>query len=82
MRQQLCTGDATIISPTIAYVNGGLLEATRKQFQDGLVNANKKDRGQTLLSAFKLSGFEMPPPDFAKVMADTLQVFPIPDSGK
>jgi ABC-type phosphate/phosphonate transport system substrate-binding protein len=67
-----------ILPPIIAFADGSIDEATRKKFQTGLVNANKKVRGQSILSAFKLTGFEVPPADFDNVAKDTLQTFPKP----
>lgn len=69
-----------LLPPIIAVADGSLDDAIGKQFQDGLVNANKKDRGQSLLSSFKLSAFELPQPDFDKIAKETLRTFPVPKS--
>ena len=62
----------------IAYQEGRLDEETLQRFRDGLVRANKSDRGQTLLTMFKITGFEAPPPDLDQVLARTRQEYPPP----
>ena len=46
----------------------------------GLLNASKSDRGQTILTTFRLTGFEAAPDDFPKVLADTRKTYP-PEEG-
>lgn len=65
----------------IAYVKDGLDDETRKTFRDGLVQANRKEKGQKLLTFFKLTGFEEPPSDFAAMLAECRKNFP-PPAGK
>jgi ABC-type phosphate/phosphonate transport system substrate-binding protein len=71
---------SSLIPPIIAVADGSLDDAIGKQFQDGLINANKKDRGQSLLNAFKLSAFELPQADFNTIAKETLRTFPVPKS--
>jgi ABC-type phosphate/phosphonate transport system substrate-binding protein len=66
---------------TVAYYDQVLSDATLKRFRDGLLRANKSDRGQTILTTFRLTGFEAPPDDFPKVLAEARKAFP-PDDAK
>lgn len=60
----------------IAYVDKSLTDATFKRFRDGLINANQKDRGQTMLNTFGLTGFEAIPADFDQILAATRKTYP------
>ncbi len=66
--------------PVIAYYNAKLDEATLNQFKDGLLGADKKERGQTLLTLFHLTKFETPPEDFDKVLTETRKAYPPADA--
>jgi ABC-type phosphate/phosphonate transport system substrate-binding protein len=66
----------------VVYYDAKLDEATLKRFKDGLLGASKKERGQTLLTMFHLTGFEEPPADFAKVLAETRKAYPPPGEKK
>ncbi len=61
---------------TVAYYGNYLDDATRRRFRDGLLDAKNKDKGQTMLTLFRLSGFEVPPQDFDKVLAATREAYP------
>jgi ABC-type phosphate/phosphonate transport system substrate-binding protein len=66
--------------PLVAYYDTVLDRDTRDRLEQGLLNANKKDKGQTMLTLFRLTGFEPVPEDFAKVLAETLKDYPPPRS--
>jgi ABC-type phosphate/phosphonate transport system substrate-binding protein len=66
--------------PLVAYYDDVLDEPTRKRFRDGLLKASEKDRGQTMLTLFRLTGFEAPRDDFDKVLAETRKNYPPPAS--
>ena len=68
--------------PLVAYYNEVVDKGTRQRFQDGLLNANRKEKGQRLLNLFKLTGFELPPSDFGQVLADTRKTYPPPQVAK
>jgi ABC-type phosphate/phosphonate transport system substrate-binding protein len=63
----------------VAYYDSVLDKATLKRFKDGLLGAAKKEKGQTLLTLFRLTGFEGVPGDFGRVLADTRKAYPPPD---
>jgi ABC-type phosphate/phosphonate transport system substrate-binding protein len=65
-------------SPLVAYYGTVLDEPTLQQFRRGLLNANQSDRGQTLLTLFRLTAFESVPPDFARVLVETRKAYPPP----
>jgi ABC-type phosphate/phosphonate transport system substrate-binding protein len=66
----------------VAYYGTFLDEATRKQFSEGLLNASNKEKGQTMLTIFRLTGFQVPPADFEKVLAATREAYPPLDAAK
>jgi len=66
----------------IAYYNQVLDTFTLMGFSKGVLEASKKEKGETILTLFRLSGFETPQEDFAKVLADTRKNYPPPDEGK
>ena len=68
--------------PVVAYQAGVLDEATLKRFREGLLNAKKKEKGERLLTLFRLTGFEPVPGDFDRVLAETRKAFPPPGEGK
>ena len=62
--------------PLVAYYDDTVAQQTRQRFQVGLMTANSKEKGQRLLTLFKLTGFEVPPKDFAQVLAETRKAYP------
>lgn len=66
----------------VAYQEKALSEATLRRFQDGLMNASKKEKGQMMLTLFRLTGFEAIPEDFAKSLAETRKLYPLEDKPK
>jgi ABC-type phosphate/phosphonate transport system substrate-binding protein len=65
----------------IAYYDAKLDDATLTKFKDGLLGADKKERGQTLLTLFRLTKFETPPEDFDKALNEARKTYP-PTDGK
>jgi ABC-type phosphate/phosphonate transport system substrate-binding protein len=65
----------------IAFQDGALEQATLQRFRDGLLNAAKKEKGRTLLTYFRLTGFAEVPRDFDQVLARAVKDYP-PSSGK
>jgi phosphonate transport system substrate-binding protein len=55
----------------LAHFGSILDEPTLKRFKDGIMGASSKEKGQTLLTLFRVSAFEMPSPEFDKVVAET-----------
>jgi ABC-type phosphate/phosphonate transport system substrate-binding protein len=64
--------------PVVAYYDNVVDEATRKRFLEGLLGAAGKERGQTMLTMFRLTGFERAPDDFDKVLGETRKAYPPP----
>jgi ABC-type phosphate/phosphonate transport system substrate-binding protein len=60
----------------VAYQEGALDEATLKRFKDGLLGAARKEKGQTLLTLFHLTGFEPLPDDLDRVLIETRKAYP------
>jgi ABC-type phosphate/phosphonate transport system substrate-binding protein len=66
----------------VAYYDAVVDEGTLKRFKDSLLGSSKKEKGQTLLTMFHLSGFVDVPSDFDKVLADTRKTYPAPGAKK
>jgi ABC-type phosphate/phosphonate transport system substrate-binding protein len=62
----------------VAYYSKTIDDATLKRIKNGLLNAARKERGQTFLTLFRLTDFITPPDDFAKVCAETRKNYPAP----
>jgi len=62
--------------PVIVYQDKTLDDATLRQFREGLLGAGRKEKGQTMLTLFRLTGFEAVPADFDKILADTRKAYP------
>jgi ABC-type phosphate/phosphonate transport system substrate-binding protein len=68
--------------PIIAYYDKVLDEPTRQRFLDGLLGARRKEKGRSMLTMFRLTGFEKVPSDFDKVVARTQKNYPPPSNDK
>jgi ABC-type phosphate/phosphonate transport system substrate-binding protein len=62
----------------IAYFDHTLDRSLLHRFRTGLVNANRKEKGRTLLTLFRLTGFQEAPDDFTKVVHRTQKDYPPP----
>jgi phosphonate transport system substrate-binding protein len=63
---------------TIACYGKFVDDATLSRLKDGLLGASKKEQGETVLTLFRLTGFQLPPGDFGKILAETRKTFPPP----
>jgi ABC-type phosphate/phosphonate transport system substrate-binding protein len=64
----------------VAYYDNVVDEPTRERFRDGLLNAANKEKGQQMLTLFRLTGFESVPADFERIVARTRKTYPPPDT--
>ena len=64
----------------VAYYGKNPDEATRKRLLDGLLGAARKEKGQMMLTLFRLTGFETVPDDLGKVLTQTRKDYPPPDA--
>jgi ABC-type phosphate/phosphonate transport system substrate-binding protein len=63
--------------PVVVACYGKYLDAaTLRSFREGLLNAHRKEKGQTTLTLFHITGFETVPNDFAKVLEQTRKSYP------
>jgi ABC-type phosphate/phosphonate transport system substrate-binding protein len=62
--------------PVLAYQQGNLDATTLQRFRDGLLNANKKEKGKMMLTLFHLTRFDPLPADFDKVLTQTRKRYP------
>lgn len=65
-----------ILPVIIAYNEEALDKTTLERFRDGLVGANQKEKGKTMLTLFRLTAFETVPALFGQVLAETRKAFP------
>jgi ABC-type phosphate/phosphonate transport system substrate-binding protein len=63
----------------VAYYDAVLDQGILRRFQQGLLNAGRTERGQTMLTLFRLTGFEPVPDDFGTILAQTRQAYPLPN---
>jgi ABC-type phosphate/phosphonate transport system substrate-binding protein len=63
-------------APVVAYYDKVLDDDTLRRFQKGLVGASGKERGQTTLTLFRLTGFETVPNDYDRVLAEARKTYP------
>jgi ABC-type phosphate/phosphonate transport system substrate-binding protein len=71
-----------VLPGVIAYYDKHLNAATLDRFRKGLLSANQKEKGQTLLTMFRLTGFRGVPPNFAQMLTQTQKAFPAPAAVK
>ncbi|MBX9680908.1 MAG: phosphate/phosphite/phosphonate ABC transporter substrate-binding protein [Gemmataceae bacterium] len=62
----------------VAYREGSLPPALVARFREGMIAANKTDRGRDMLSMWKITAFELVPGDYQKTLADILRAYPAP----
>jgi ABC-type phosphate/phosphonate transport system substrate-binding protein len=62
----------------IAYYDGNLDPETVTRLRDGLTKAHKEKLGKLMLTLFRLTSFDVPSPDFERVLADTRNTYPAP----
>jgi ABC-type phosphate/phosphonate transport system substrate-binding protein len=66
----------------VAHCQGALDKATLRRFRKGLLDASKNETGRTMLTLFRLTGFQPVPKDFEQVLAKTRKAYPPPAPGK
>jgi ABC-type phosphate/phosphonate transport system substrate-binding protein len=62
--------------PIVAYYDSNLDQSTLNRYKQGLLGASNKEKGQTLLTLFRLSRFETVPDDFDKALAEARKAYP------
>jgi ABC-type phosphate/phosphonate transport system substrate-binding protein len=62
----------------VVYRQGFLSDATLSKFRQGMIAANKNERGRDLMTLWKLTGFEAIPADYAQNCADIMRAYPPP----
>jgi ABC-type phosphate/phosphonate transport system substrate-binding protein len=60
----------------VVYYGSALDQATLRRFKDGLLGAARKEKGQTLLTLSRLTGFESVPDDLGRTLARTRRAYP------
>lgn len=63
----------------VAYRTGALDEATLQRFRKGLLEAGKSLAGRHMLAFWMATGFEPPPADYDKLLADIVKAYPAPE---
>jgi ABC-type phosphate/phosphonate transport system substrate-binding protein len=62
--------------PLVAYYDAVLDKSSLGTFRKGLLGAKRKERGQTMLTLFRLTEFTTVPADFEKVLTATRKNYP------
>jgi ABC-type phosphate/phosphonate transport system substrate-binding protein len=60
----------------VAYYDKALDEATLSRFRSGLLDASRTERGQMMLTMFRLTGFQAVPQGFEQVLARSRKEYP------
>jgi ABC-type phosphate/phosphonate transport system substrate-binding protein len=68
--------------PVVAYYTAKVDDSTLQRLKTGLLDAAKKEKGETLLTLFHLTGFVDVPADFEQVLAQMLKAYPPPAKTK
>ena len=63
---------------TVAYAGSTLDEKTLRRFADGLMNASKNEKGETLLTLLHVTGFSSVPHKFEQVLVQTRKAYAAP----
>lgn len=64
--------------PLVAYHGKTLDDAIRERFRTALLGANRKEKGEMMLTLFRLTGFVAVPDGFDKVVTQTRKTYPPP----
>jgi ABC-type phosphate/phosphonate transport system substrate-binding protein len=72
----------TFPAAVIVYQTGQLSESVLKKFRDGLVSANKTERGRDLLRLCKITGFDEVPPEYETLLNEIVKAYPPPPAKK
>ncbi len=62
----------------IAYKEGMVPAAVITRFREGMMNANKSERGRDMMNTFKISGFEPIPAGYLDQVANIVKLYPAP----
>jgi ABC-type phosphate/phosphonate transport system substrate-binding protein len=62
----------------VAFCDKVLDEPTVRRFREGLVESRNKEKGQMMLTLFRLTAFEVAPNNFQEVLAETRKAYPPP----
>ena len=62
----------------IAYYQGVVSKPVVQKFRDGMLEANKTDKGRDTMSEFGITAFEAVPPDYAKPLSEITKAYPAP----
>ncbi len=62
----------------VVYRQGALSDATLNKFRQGMIAANKNERGRDLMSMWKLTGFEDVPANYLQNCAAIMRAYPPP----
>ncbi|HKB40394.1 MAG TPA: PhnD/SsuA/transferrin family substrate-binding protein [Gemmataceae bacterium] len=66
----------------VAYQAGALDEGTLRRFHDGMIGANKSERGKELLKMCRITSFEEVPADYEQMLEDIAKAYPPPPRGE
>ena len=68
-------------SAVVAYKQGAVSDEMLNRFRDGMISANRNERGRDLMNLWKITSFETAPADFGETVANIVQGVPGPGGG-
>lgn len=63
-------------APVLAYRQGSLSDKVLQNFREGMLKANKSEKGREVMADFHISSFENVPSDYAQKLAAILKAYP------
>ena len=63
-------------APVIAYHSGALTEKTLNKLRDGMLRANKSEKGKEVMDTFRISSFATVPADYQQSLTSILKAYP------
>lgn len=67
-------------SAVIAYCEGQVDAKTLEQFRNGMIRANKSERGRDMMGMWRITSFEIIPENYQQNLEDILRCYPAPET--
>jgi ABC-type phosphate/phosphonate transport system substrate-binding protein len=65
-------------SAVVVYKEGAVSDEMLTKFRDGMMAANRSEKGRDLMSMWKITSFEPAPADYAETVANIVKSYPAP----
>jgi len=65
-------------APAVAYHQGTLSDGMLKKLREGMLKANRSDKGREVMATFEISGFQTVPADYQQSLINIAKAYPAP----